>query len=226
MSMSLSIFTCDRCDFRASEDIVWGRFYYQLSDGSLIPLERELGWCSSCKTLAPVERLSINNAIHDEIQSLKVDFARYEAELLNLENRSFFIKCFMSSKKKEEIKKNFAYTRQVLKEKMELVNILSSRKTPPRCLICSSDEVISYEFPSISIDEPPGKHYLTGFIHPDCGGNIMISNSGIRLIMQMKRRSYSTEGVFITEWYENNFLTMLANKARKRKKTYKHFLLY
>lgn len=103
MSVSVNVFNCDRCDFKASGNIVRGRFYYQLSGSSLIPLERELGWCSSCKTLVPVERLSINNAIYDEIQSQKVDLGRYEAELFNLENRSFFIKRLMSSKKKEEI---------------------------------------------------------------------------------------------------------------------------
>ncbi len=188
-------FSCDRCDFKASNLVVWGRFYYQNFDGNLIPLKRNLGWCSSCKTLSAVENLSIDKTIYDKINE-------YEAELNKLKNPVFFIKHLMGSKKKEEIKDRIAYAQQFIKEEIELVNILRSRKTPPRCLRCSSSDVIQYKFPSAGFDESPNKLFPTGFIHPGCGGNIIMSNSGIDFMMRRKSRAYTTDGILIKEWYE------------------------
>lgn len=191
MSVEPTVFTCDKCDFKASSTVVWGRFYYQVEDERLIFLNRRLGWCLSCKTLSPVEDLSIEKVTHDEIREC-------EAELSDFENRGFLRKHLAGSKKKERI----AYVRQRLEENLRLVEIPRSRKLPPRCLICSGNQIVSHKF-STSIDgDPSGKPFPTGFVHPDCGGNIVASSAGIRLMMRIKSRAYTTEGIFIREWYE------------------------
>lgn len=191
MSVEPTVFTCDKCDFKASSKIVWGRFYYQAAADRLIPLNRSLGWCSSCKTLTPVEDLSIRKVTYDEIRE-------YEAELFDFESRGFLKKRLVGSKKKERI----AYVRRCLEENLKLVDILRSRQSPPRCLICSDTQVILHKFLTIADDDNSGKPRLTGFVHPDCGGNIIASNAGISLMVQMKSRAYTTEGIFIKEWYE------------------------
>ena len=57
MSMPFKVFTCDHCDFSASGTIIWGRFCYQLAEGSLVDIERRAEWCFNCKSIAPIEEL-------------------------------------------------------------------------------------------------------------------------------------------------------------------------
>lgn len=189
MSMPPTLFTCNGCDFQASGRIMWGRFYYQLDDGNLVPLKRNLWWCSSCNCPSPVEDLSIDNTPHGR-------------KLSRPEGGGSLIRYLFSSLSALRFTKQAAYERRVLKEKMALMDILRARTGPPRCLICSSSDVIPHDFQSIDDSGPRDLPRSTGFVHPGCGGTIMAGSSGISLIMQTISRSYTTEGMLIREWYK------------------------
>ena len=72
MSMPFLVFSCSRCDFTGASTVVWGEFLYAASPEP-VALERELGWCSACAGLAPVEVLPTP----DRIDRLRSEIGRH-----------------------------------------------------------------------------------------------------------------------------------------------------
>src|SRR4051812_21676331 len=60
---------CKQCSKKFSADVLAGRYVYELSDGSHLPIERKFGWCHSCNTLVPVEDLNPANLAREIAES-------------------------------------------------------------------------------------------------------------------------------------------------------------
>ena len=145
MSIPHTTFTCDQCDFTASNIGIWGRFLYQLPGGSLVHFKRTSGWCFDCKTIVPVEDLDQEWA-KKKLEGLKGDLYRKQEELYALESkkRGLFTRWFVSKARLKRIQETVDYFHKEIGEAFLYVNILSSRRSPPRCLVCSQTNTTSF----------------------------------------------------------------------------------
>jgi hypothetical protein len=190
---------CDRCEYRGSTVVVFGRFNYSTPYG-IISLPRTLGWCSTCSSLAPIE-----DANHEvRIKSLAADRADsggIEQEKKNLRRNTPFLKRIFSSRKaySEALRMLLAkkaWISSELSSPVLLADYLScSRK--PRCLTCGSTEVSE-------VPEMPGGlndfydrdriKVPIGMDHPGCGGQLLASTSRVRLNIRFEVRVYNLSG--------------------------------
>lgn len=76
------------------------------------------------------------------------------------------------------------------------LQFLRSRRGRPRCLICSSENIESMSLPSpeATLDETSS---LIVFRHPGCEGSLFIRKSDIRVMMALRLREYSYEGLLM-----------------------------
>jgi hypothetical protein len=197
MSVAPIHLSCSLCTFSASESCMWGNFEYELSDGTRIPLLRSLGWCHDCKSATPIEQLTpIKKELTDVLGrprnsafELKLELDRAKSRLRNIFG---FGKAAI-----DRLTSDLEYTIKEEHENTLYNNLIESRLGSPRCLICSKRDVLSLRLPSIS-EGAPAK--TTGFIHPECGGELLAENSGFRISKTFRSvRIYDPEGVFLRE---------------------------
>ncbi|MEO5334848.1 MAG: hypothetical protein H7839_22785 [Magnetococcus sp. YQC-5] len=62
MSMPIDVYSCNKCDLESWNTILWGAYTYVHPSGREYNLDRNLGWCNACSTLAPVETLQKNHS--------------------------------------------------------------------------------------------------------------------------------------------------------------------
>jgi len=195
--MPATSLTCDRCNFATSNTIFWGIFYYQINHDSFINIERSVGWCFDCQTFTPIEELNKEKATA-ELQRLKKELSEYQEQLNKTESykTGFITRLFTSGSKLAGLKEKVKYLQANVDEARLYVNLINSRKNPPRCLLCCRSNITPFVLPSV--EDGSGKH-LSGFIHPNCGGNIIVENEGIRISKKLRTRIYSMEGNFLKE---------------------------
>lgn len=195
MSLPVISFSCDRCGFTSSNMVFWGRFYYQIGNGRYIHVERCAGWCFDCQTFAPIEELNQEKAMN-ELQRVKKELWKHQEQLGKIESYKIGIisRWFTSSKKLEALRTKVGYLQINVSSALSYVNLINSRKSPARCLRCCQSNITPFVMPPV--EDNPGKH-LTGFIHPNCGGNIIAENSNTRIAMKYKTCIYSIEGNFL-----------------------------
>jgi hypothetical protein len=68
MSMPVTTFQCDACDFSRWDSIAWGYRYYLLR-GTKVPMRVNAGWCHSCNDLVAMEVLPTDQG-EAELKSL------------------------------------------------------------------------------------------------------------------------------------------------------------
>ena len=197
MSMPATSITCDRCNFTTSNTVFWGIYYYQINDDSLIHIERGAGWCFDCQTFTSIEELNKEKAMA-KLHRLKKELSEHQEQLSKIESykTGFITKLFTSGSKFADLKEKVNYLQTNVNEALLYVNLINSRKSPPRCLRCCRSNITPFVIPSV--EDGSGKH-LSGFIHPNCGGNIIVENEGIRIAKKLRTRIYSMEGNFLKE---------------------------
>lgn len=203
MSMPFVALFCTECDFQSTTRVMWGARSY-LTGRTRVPIRRTLGWCFDCQTFCPIEML----ADKKRIRSLKVEISEKEAVVLNakldvMNNRSW-LKRLLNMKivlpdKIEQVAREVNSLQRELTEEVSRVELLATRKSPPRCLECGSTEteLVNADFNHFpSLDEPQ-ESFSIGFHHPQCGGEILGEPSGMRVSVRLQHRGYNREGVFI-----------------------------
>ncbi|WP_293392119.1 hypothetical protein [Nevskia sp.] len=200
MSMPFVIYTCTACNFRGAEHVVWGRFHYRTSKGE-INLERQLGWCDDCGTLAPIEqlptreRLAANRALIDEYKLRLTELRESEKS-----GRPLWMRLLGFKRLSPDRLKLREGLREVEENQIELrrrANTLSERRAGPRCLICSSESVRTVPQPSMPSEYESVDLYEVipvDMQHPGCTGQLMACNSEFRLNMRLLKRIYDPEG--------------------------------
>ncbi len=145
MSMPTLSFGCTHCDFSASSMDSWGIFNYRIS-GSLIPLEREFGWCGQCEGLSPVEVLPSA----DSISRLREEAGRMESELETemdplRRQRSWLAKLFRVEPRLPPQLNSLHFgitSRNASAERQQqALRALAGRTSGPKCLVCGSQDV-------------------------------------------------------------------------------------
>jgi len=197
MSVATTQITCSNCSFSASDSVNWGHFSYELDDGTLIPLQRSLGWCNHCSDVVAIESLSpIPMQQTDILGRPRKSVFELKLELQTTKNRLRNIFGF-GKDRIARLTSDLEFTVKEERENDLYNNLVESRAGSPRCLRCSLRDIHPLKIPDLTERHPP---LSTGFIHPECGGQIMACKSGFRVSMRFDRvRIYDCEGCFLRE---------------------------
>lgn len=192
--------TCDKCDFDGSTAVVFGIFKYITPYGA-ISLPRRLGWCSYCKSLAPIEV----NSSETKLKSLASDFESLTYNISEkrkqLRKEMPFLKRFFSSEppaseELDRLEAQRAWMSTELLSPAVLKKYLACSRNP-RCLTCGSSDVKPFPALPNGLDEfeQPNRHKVpVGMRHPGCEGNLLAATSRFRAYMQFRDRVYSLDG--------------------------------
>lgn len=196
MSWKPNEYTCSHCGFHQDDTVIWGCYEYQLPDGRRAPVLRQRGWCGACNGIRPIEILSLEawekevKSVSEIIDSLGPEPVRRIWHISKSAWRKEHARWLTSHKSWQSrlaaAKDGFA--------------MLASRESPPRCLLCSGTDV-SGPIPGDKFDPSIGNPspYHTGFLHPGCEGELLVSTSIMRISIAPTTRLYSVEGDFMGE---------------------------
>lgn len=193
MSLSVTTFTCTKCDFKRSDLGTWGTREYVLGNGLRIPLDWRLGWCNDCNGLAAVEALSAGRcrkALAEAQRSL--DRAGSPPVRRWWQPHRFIFRGWWSRK----VERWMYYACQV-EDCRDALRLALQRTAQPRCLACGSRRVTAPLVTVWSADSDETKPARTGFAHPGCGGEIMMAMDGLRVGLKPSISRYTPEGEFI-----------------------------
>jgi hypothetical protein len=189
MSMPSIKLNCNKCDFESNTRILWGGLNYFTADGEL-PIEKQLGWCKSCDSFAPIESFEHQKAVTTELDSLST-------KLMTLQKRSLVRRIFMPARKeyKNIVKQIYALSK--------ILSLINQRKGTEKCLTCGSANVFIPEgdfsqkatFGGFSSQD----FINTGFTHPGCGGEVITSQDPLRISAIFITQLYNTNGILLPE---------------------------
>lgn len=179
MSIPHLYLKCELCDQEWALGSLVGRSSYQLPDGSLAQLHKTLSWCNFCGCYSPVEKMDSKESLHSKLGSLFVDSLEAEKSVNPLFLFAFKIFGKQASGRLKNIKNEVSEIHASLK-------LLSTRKSPPKCLNCGSTD-ISHK----SAFESPE-------YHPNCGGEVARHESDdLRIMYRLQHKIYDVEGNFL-----------------------------
>lgn len=186
MSLPVSTFYCDKCDFEQGNAGTWGMKDYVLASGVRVSVNWQLGWCFDCDGLTAIEDLSLSKCEENYTKRQQI-----LAEHLLLHRPAS-----MSKTKLSEWENCHYYLTDEMDEVQDVIDMLKNRMNPARCLACGSTRVLADFFTNNdSWDQSQPK--ATGSKHPGCGGEIWMKESELRLAMKPSISSYTPEGDFI-----------------------------
>lgn len=184
MSMPCTILYCDTCDYQRHNTALWGDYAY-LSEGVEVPLERVLAWCHKCKSFSAIEDFTNLNGcvshLTKSIRSLEVP----EGALAALAN------VLIPARRKA----NAEAIRNAQTCSLR-VDLIRARKGSERCLECGSTEWAAFGDDATRAVNSVGSsgEQRTGFIHPECGGEIIAKPYPWRLNCAFQPQRYEFDG--------------------------------
>ena len=205
MSMPFLVFSCSRCDFTGASTVVWGEFLYAASPEP-VALERDLGWCSACAGLAPVEVLPTP----DRIDRLRSEIGRHQRRVEAATARARAQQPWLDRLLRREPplprhvteaqRRRKCLLSQLAEEEARLA-LLKDRRSPARCLKCGSTacELLPPSVHPIGNPEDPGFPVRIEMRHPGCGGELEVAHSGVRIVLELSQRTYDVEGRLVEE---------------------------
>ncbi len=189
MSMESTDLTCNACNLKGSDSVVWGRYIYQFNDVT-VDVDRCLGWCAECNDFSPIEQINpveTHKNLHESIEDL--------LDLRARSNRLLF------GKPSED---DIQYCQLSVNNNASLLTLYALREDPVKCLNCGSTEVTKFEA-NIEFDYENGMlsgEKSTGFIHPRCGGEFIATPSGMRIHLIMLVNVYDVNGNKVDQYEE------------------------
>lgn len=200
MSMPFVEYSCTDCDFGSADHVIWGRFHYRTSKGE-VDLERTLGWCDSCATLAPIEVLPSDDSLAKSLVQIEECKQQLDAiSKLESASRPLWIRLLGLS--------DWSYDRMDLQRQLNDLKqghvdlkartlLLRDRRSGRRCLVCSSESVRQIPRPAMPGESEFSALYEqihVGMQHPGCTGQLVAADSGTRIRMHLFKRVYDLEG--------------------------------
>jgi hypothetical protein len=199
MSLPATNFYCTKCDFLQGDARTWGTKEYLLPNGVRLLVDWRLGWCEDCVGLAAVESLKIDNR-RKKVEKAEQEFARHPPRPVR---RWWHLHRFVQSRlwrlRVEDWEQQSFYLTSTLDDARDTLDLLGQRKNPPRCLTCGSTRVVEPLVQHREAWDDLSQTKATGFIHPGCGGELWMIDSGLRFIIWQMVRRYTAEGDFIAE---------------------------
>lgn len=184
MSMPFSTIRCNSCSKNWVTHDFWGRHSYRLSDGRDASAHRALAWCNACNDFVWMERLpepeEVQEKLTEAVRDLEEALAPKEYLLFGFIKRRKkpnleFIKIYQNSLRKAEALRDWR----------------GLRRSSPKCLTCGSTEVQEANL--------WGDQEKEALRHPNCGGELRVEESEVRISKLLKHRFYDVEGNFLWE---------------------------
>lgn len=193
MSLPAMVYYCTACNFEQGAAINWGTREYVLESGVRISVRRHLGWCEPCQGLSPIEDLSSETRIQE--------YRKAQRALSRLEQPGRLR--MLSGLTKDYTARERFYQDQ-MEDAFDALEMLVTRKSPPRCLLCLSTQVHVPEQPAPNCIDQPEK-VIGG--HPGCGGNILTKEhpEGLRLALRPSIHRYTPDGLFIEQVFVGGY---------------------
>lgn len=185
MSMPCCSLCCDTCDYSRYNTFLWGNFAY-LVDGVEVPLMHQLAWCLECQSFAAVEELA--------------GLEQCVAELITHVHHMVVARgSFLASLASALLPGSRAATRAAMVKAKALalrIEMLQGRDRG-RCLTCGSTAWLDFDPTLIrsAYSLPPGHTLSSGFVHPGCGGEILVKGNSMRLRLAFEPKRYDADGL-------------------------------
>lgn len=189
MSVPHANITCNKCDF-ASNTLVANGLYYYIDGTEKYDLRSQIGWCQECKTLVPMEDFSDAEECREEIirsYSLIESSIHKPLRLLISGNRRGISKISLDK----------------ILESSKRLYVISARKGTERCLTCGSYNVKPFDGDcELELDR---RNFVytgvkrTGFVHPECGGELIATGSPARFSYRYEEKLYALDGTKLPE---------------------------
>lgn len=193
MSLAVTTYYCTQCDFQSGDVRTWGTREYRLPNGVLLPVNKALGWCHDCADIAPIEDLSVEPWLDDLRRARnKVDESgerppRGKWRLLR----------FVFPTRYHRIVEDWFSAQCSLDDALDGLELIRMQTRPPKCLTCGSERVHT---PLVTNQEPwadDAEPRRTGFQHPECGGEIWMTDAGMRIGLRPTTNRYSPDGLLL-----------------------------
>ena len=192
--------SCDQCEYSGSRDVIFGTFKYNTPNGR-ISLPRNLGWCLSCNSLAPIEEASQDvrrKSLEDDLKSINREIEKEKKDLLR--KIPFFKRIFSSpqlcSEALEKLQEQADWIASELSSPVLLEDYLNDPRKP-RCLTCGSDKVSKVPKMPDGLNDFYDDYRVKipiGMKHPGCGGQLLASTSEMRFNRSFSDRMYDLSG--------------------------------
>lgn len=188
MSVASVIIHCEKCDYRASSNIVNGLFSY-IVDGKRVHTDRRIGWCNECEELRPLE--------YFKPDKLLAAVRQYLAEMDNLKPGGLLH--LISSSRRYQIKN----CRQKIEEATLALHIAAKRTGSEKCLSCGSDNIDPNEGDYTLEYDVASSAYVdskrSGLYHPRCGGEFIVTPDPVRYNITFDDRCYDFNGIRLSD---------------------------
>lgn len=194
MSMPVMMYYCTHCDFEQGDVGTWGNREYILGNGVRIPVNSRVGWCDTCNGIAPIEDLSMHRRIQEyrkAQQSLQQEISR----------ASSLERIIGLSKSEKSLRRIYEDS---MDDAIDALEILVTRKSPPRCLSCLGIQVHT---PEVIESGNDGAADRLVFRHPGCDGELLLKldESGMRIALRPRIDRYTPEGEIIDKEYVSGY---------------------
>jgi hypothetical protein len=182
MSMPSINLHCDKCDFHGCDTVLWGDYRY-IDENGEYSIDRELGWCFECNELTAIESFKGSKEIIEEIEKITKGIkADYQKSVILLLTRN--------------AKNNKKYDIDKVSKLSKKLYINGLRIGTEKCLKCGSVNVTpfdgDYSLEYEGLNYQGRKH--TGFVHPECGGEIIATPNPWRFNKRFITKYYAIDG--------------------------------
>lgn len=197
MTMPVITYSCTGCDLSAWDAMLWGYRYY-LVGHEKYPMYVGMGWCHDCEALVPSEKrpdaeteAHLAQASERLAQALEVQ--RREDGLA----RRWWQLSRRDSTPAARLKYQLADTQEALGRVRTLRALLCERVSGNRCLRCGSENTFLLPESPVApdfFDDDSSPPVALGCRHPECGGELMVQSTGLRLSIRTTPGAYDLEG--------------------------------
>ncbi len=166
---------CTQCEFSCLSSVTWGPKYYLTANNEKISVDRKLGWCFDCDSIAPVESLDDEALVAIQIDELE------QSRKCRLMHHIFRV---ISPSYRTKMKKLKALEIRLM--------IIKTRADKEVCLKCGTRKILTFSQEARAALQTPNRPTVP---HPGCSKNgNLYSEPSMYLSIKMSPKYYNTEG--------------------------------